>query len=1545
MTTTTFVEYNGDGSDLTFDYSFPTYKQSEVKVAVSGVLVDNWTITGGWTASGTKEVKFDNTTGTTNAAVCNSSTGAPLAGTNNVRIFRDTDIDSAKYTFNAGSSIKADELNTNHEQLRRALQEEQYNTVHTYDIRDGAINTDKILDGTIVDADVSPTAEIQVSKLKDGSARQVLQTAANGSDVEWTSNVDIPGTLDVQGNTKLEGNLDVTGSLDVNSLAHIAGATGIDGNFDINTTKFTVNATSGNTTVAGTLDVTGLSTLASVDINGGAIDNTTIGASSAVAGTFSTGTIATADINGGAIDGTTIGANSAAAGTFTTVNASGTITGNVTGDITGNADTATDLAAATKITASEQAAHTVNDTTYFTTSATEARYFNTSTGETIKDGDAFPDNDTTIATTAAINDRIIDLVDDVGGFVPIANELAFPNANPDVNNGTGTLVSVKTLSTSYTSSGSGVITIANGTVGNSTVTINGAENSTTYGPNFGMILETTTTLNTYTFHRLVPKATEVTTLAGKATEMGLLGTAAVVEDMGILGTAAIVEDMSLLGTTACVADMALLGDSAVIADMATIADTSGLISNIGTVAGAATNVNNVGGSIANVNTVAGNLSSVNDFGARYRAATNNAGEYSSDNDVGDLYFNTSINAIKVWNGSAWVAGVTDTGDYAVTTGNTFTGNNDHNDNVKVRLGSDDDLEIYHSGSDATIDNNTGDLTISTTGSGDDILITSADDIILKAAGSENAIICTGDGAVELYHDNVKVFNTEANGIFVAGPEGGNSIVYMYADEGDDLADKWSLQATTSAEFTINYINDSSSWEKSIECNRDGNVELYYDNSKKLETTANGVTITGNQNFADDGYAYFGAGNDMGLYSDGSGGFIKSDDLTIGTFTGAEKYIDATLNGAVDLYYNNVKKLETTNTGTTTTGNATITGHIYQGDSDVHYFGDGPDLAIWHTGSHGFIRNTEGNLYIYSADGHDGHVVIQATYGEESIICEDNGAVKLYYDNSTKFETTSSGVKMPDSAQFELGTGSDLKMWHSGSDSFIRNETGNLTIEANGSGDDAIKIIPDGAVDLYYDNVKTCETTANGLKVQGPEGGDGIIQIYADEGDDNADRWRLHSEADSSTFSIQNYNNGSSWETNIKCTGDGDVKLYYDNTQKLATSSTGIWVSGYLSGEGLDIADSKKLLLGSGDDLEIYFDAANSIIDHTSGSGSLLLMGDSLKLQTSQATPEDYITCSEGGAVKLYFNDSEKLATSSIGVTVTGDVTASGVIIGTNFQPTGYLKLTDDNIVYIGTGNDLQLYHDSSGGNSYIKNNTGRLYIDADATEFVGYTHNYLGDSTGTPHAQSILILEDEDNVVIQTLTQNDHAVEMRFGDQDDNGAGWMQYAHATNTWSVGTNGSQRMYINESGSLYVQGVYDSTTGSGANVEVSSGGKIRRSTSSRRYKTSIETLEDKYADAILEARPVWYKSLCEDDNKDHGHWGFIAEEIEKIDPRLCTYKTVEIETNRDVVTEKKLDTPIVESVQYDRFVPHLINLIKRQDTKIKALETKVAALEAG
>ena len=261
------------------------------------------------------------------------------------------------------------------------------------------------------------------------------------------------------------------------------------------------------------------------------------------------------------------------------------------------------------------------DGRYFTETEADARYFNISSGETIKDGDVFPDNDTTIATTAAINDRIIDLVDDVGGFVPIANETSFPTTNPDAENGTGTLVSIKEFASSHTPSG-GSVTIANGAGSGNTVTITGC-GSTVLAAGFGGIVETTSTLHTYTFHRLSPKATEVTTVAG------------------------------ISGNITTVAGIS--------ANVTTVA---GISANVTTVATNNTNVTNVGGSIANVNTVAGNLTNVNNFADLYQIASSDPSTDGGGNALsdGDLYFNSSGNELKVYNGSAWQGGVTATGN-------------------------------------------------------------------------------------------------------------------------------------------------------------------------------------------------------------------------------------------------------------------------------------------------------------------------------------------------------------------------------------------------------------------------------------------------------------------------------------------------------------------------------------------------------------------------------------------------------------------------------------------------------------------------------------------------------------------------------------------------------------------------------------------------------------------------------------------------------------------------------------------------------------------
>lgn len=73
----------------------------------------------------------------------------------------------------------------------------------------------------LVNADIDAAAEIAVSKLADGDARQLLQTDAAGTGVEWASNIDIPGTLDVTGVATFDGSVTVEGDLTVNAQSEV----------------------------------------------------------------------------------------------------------------------------------------------------------------------------------------------------------------------------------------------------------------------------------------------------------------------------------------------------------------------------------------------------------------------------------------------------------------------------------------------------------------------------------------------------------------------------------------------------------------------------------------------------------------------------------------------------------------------------------------------------------------------------------------------------------------------------------------------------------------------------------------------------------------------------------------------------------------------------------------------------------------------------------------------------------------------------------------------------------------------------------------------------------------------------------------------------------------------------------------------------------------------------------------------------------------------------------------------------------------------------
>ena len=98
-----------------------------------------------------------------------------------------------------------------------------------------------------------------------------------------------------------------------------------------------------------------------------------------------------------------------------------------------------------------------------------------------------------------------------------------------------------------------------------------------------------------------------------------------------------------------------------------------------------------------------------------------------------------------------------------------------------------------------------------------------------------------DGAVELYHDNVRVVETHANGIFLKGPEGGDASLYLYADEGDDDQDKWRIVSTTGGELHIEN-KTSGSWEDSLHLIANGGMKAWYNDELRIEAINTGVRV-------------------------------------------------------------------------------------------------------------------------------------------------------------------------------------------------------------------------------------------------------------------------------------------------------------------------------------------------------------------------------------------------------------------------------------------------------------------------------------------------------------------------------------------------------------------------------------------------------------------------------------------------------------------------------------------------------------------------------
>ena len=188
------------------------------------------------------------------------------------------------------------------------------------------------------------------------------------------------------------------------------------------------------------------------------------------------------------------------------------------------------------------------------------------------------------------------------------------------------------------------------------------------------------------------------------------------------------------------------------------------------------------------------------------------------------------------------------------------------------------------------------------------------------------------------------------------------------------------------------------------------------------------------------------------------------------------------------------------------GSSEIAKPIDLADNEKIRFGTGNDLSIYHDGSNSYVKDAGSGILILDAS----QVQINNAGSTENLAkFIPDGAVELYYDGDLHFATTADGVKTNgdlsfrgdgdteqilfdasdaslkfiDNKKAKFGTGGDLQIFHDGSNSYITNITGTIHIQGK-SGENSIKTSPDGAVELYYDNVKKIETTSAGVSVTG-----------------------------------------------------------------------------------------------------------------------------------------------------------------------------------------------------------------------------------------------------------------------------------------------------------------------------------------------------------------------------------------------------------------------------------------------------------------------------
>jgi len=124
------------------------------------------------------------------------------------------------------------------------------------------------------------------------------------------------------------------------------------------------------------------------------------------------------------------------------------------------------------------------------------------------------------------------------------------------------------------------------------------------------------------------------------------------------------------------------------------------------------------------------------------------------------------------------------------------------------------------------------------------------------------------------------------------------------------------------------------------------------------------------------------------------------------------------------------------------------------------------------------------------------------------------------------------------------------------------------------------------------------------------------------------------------------------ENAIVAVANGAVTLYHNAVAKLATTNTGVTVTGTLTTDGISVGDNEYAYFGTGNDLQIVHDGVNSYVRGLNGTGVMYVdsIGNTI-LRVNNT--ENAVRCVANGSVTLYHDNVVKLATRNDGIKVTG----------------------------------------------------------------------------------------------------------------------------------------------------------------------------------------------------------------------------------------------------------------------------------------------------